>query len=146
MTTFFPAVCFTFLSVTTDYVGWNGRVVYELERSWKQVACLIEVLSWHLSGGIQVNHENHGQDSWWPSWDLNHRSPNYKHQVLMPQKPTHKVWPFMLLFQTLLFCGSCEVYAHLDTVLNLRKYNSVQIYLEYFLMPFINILELSAYI
>jgi hypothetical protein len=42
----------------------------ELERTWKQVVCLIEVLSCHLSGRIQLNHENQAQDSWWPSWDI----------------------------------------------------------------------------
>jgi hypothetical protein len=91
--------CGLFYDAVTDWhcIESNGRMADELERTWKQVVCLIEVVSWHLCGGIQLKHENQGQDSWWPSWDLNQKSPEYKHQVLLPHWLTHMAWSFTLV-------------------------------------------------
>jgi hypothetical protein len=42
---------------------------------------LVKVLSQHLLGGTEDNHENLSQDSWYPGWDVNQGPCEYSYNT-----------------------------------------------------------------
>jgi hypothetical protein len=55
----------------------------DLERMWKEAAVAkFKMLSQHLLGGAEENHENLNQDSQSPGRDLNPGHPEYEAEML----------------------------------------------------------------